>query len=105
MIGKKSKHLHQFLLLQPYFLLIQHDKTNDMTCVPSEDSDQSVYPHCLIRVPELKTQGFFRRRAKTLFSIGADARGETIHRNYGASWFNGHDSFSSSFDMVRFTQG
>ena len=35
-------------------------------------------------------------------------RGETIHRNYGASRFSGHDSvhdsFSPSFDTVRFTQ-
>ena len=35
-------------------------------------------------------------------------RGETIHRNYGASRFSGHDSvydsFSPSFNTVRFTQ-
>ena len=35
-------------------------------------------------------------------------RGETIHRNYGGSRFSGHDSvhdsFSPSFDTVRFTQ-
>ena len=35
-------------------------------------------------------------------------RGETIHRNYGASRFSGHDSvhdfFSPSFDTVWFTQ-
>ena len=35
-------------------------------------------------------------------------RGETIHRNYSASQFNGHDSvqdsFSPSFDTVWFTQ-
>ena len=35
-------------------------------------------------------------------------RGETIHRNYGASRFSGHhsvhDSFSPCFDTVRFTQ-
>ena len=35
-------------------------------------------------------------------------RGETIHRNYGASRFSGHDlvhdSFSPIFDTVRFTQ-
>ena len=35
-------------------------------------------------------------------------RGEMIHRNYGASRFNGHDlvhdSFSWSFDTVCFTQ-
>ena len=27
-----------------------HDKTNKMACVPSEDSDQSGNPPCLIRV-------------------------------------------------------
>ena len=36
------------------------------------------------------------------------ARGEMIHRNYGASRFSGHDSvhdsFSPSSDTVRFTQ-
>ena len=35
-------------------------------------------------------------------------RGETIHRKYGASRFNSHDSvhgsFFPSFDTVRFTQ-
>ena len=39
---------------------------------------------------------------------GVEGRGETIHRNYGASRFSGHDSvhdsFSPSFDTVRFTQ-
>ena len=39
--------------------------------------------------------------------VGEASRGETIHRNYGASRFSGHnsvhDSFSLSFDMVRFT--
>ena len=28
----------------------QHDKTNKMTCAPSEDSDQHGHPHSLIRV-------------------------------------------------------
>ena len=27
-----------------------HDKTNKMTCVPSEDSDQPGHPHSLIGV-------------------------------------------------------
>ena len=40
--------------------------------------------------------------------LGVDNRGETIHRNYGESRFSGHDSvhdsFSPSFDTVRFTQ-
>ena len=27
-----------------------HDKTNKMTCAPSEDSDQPGHPHSLIRV-------------------------------------------------------
>ena len=28
----------------------QHDKTNKMTCAPSEDTDQPGQPHSLIRV-------------------------------------------------------
>ena len=32
------------------YIKLQRDKTNKMTCVPSEDSDQPGHPPCLIRV-------------------------------------------------------
>ena len=45
---------------------------------------------------------------KAANNVDVVCRGETIHRNYGASRFSGHDSvhdsFSPSFDTVRFTQ-
>ena len=49
-----------------------HDKTNKMTCAPSEDSDQPGHPPSLISPheeslgPELPTE----RTAKTLFRLG-----------------------------------
>ena len=33
-----------------YIIELPHDKTNKMACAPSEDSDQPVHPHGLIRV-------------------------------------------------------
>ena len=35
----------------------QHDKTNKMTCAPSEDSDQSGHPPSLIRAFALRSVG------------------------------------------------
>ena len=50
----------------------------------------------------------FAKSVSALFSGPLGTRGETIHRNYGASRYSGHDSihdsFSQSFDTVRFTQ-
>ena len=44
----------------------EHDKTNKMTCVPSEDSDQPVHPPGLIRVFAVPlNQTYFRRTSKT----------------------------------------
>ena len=50
----------------------KHDKTNKMTCAPSEDSNQPGHPPSLIRVFALcafwvaaRTQPFFMRTAKT----------------------------------------
>ena len=34
-----------------------HDKTNIMTCAPSEDSDQAVHPPSLIRVFAVRSVG------------------------------------------------
>ena len=51
------------------------DKTNKMTCVPSEDSDQPGHPPSLISLHcalngYLRTKAFFMRTAKTLIKLG-----------------------------------
>ena len=47
----------------------QHDKTNKMTCAPSEDLDQPGHPPDLIRVFAVRFIGS-RRTAKTLIRSG-----------------------------------
>ena len=36
---------------------LQHDKTNEMACAPSEDSDQPGHPPSLIRVFAVRLMG------------------------------------------------
>ena len=38
----QEKHILHILPFKP-----QHDNTNNMTCAPSEDSDQAGYPHSI----------------------------------------------------------
>ena len=54
---------------------LEHDKTNKITCAPSEASDQPAHWTCLISLCcalywYLRTQTFFRRTAKTLIRLG-----------------------------------
>ena len=52
-----------------------HDKTNEVACAPSEDSDQPVYPPSLnsLRCPHKKSLSPYlhiERTAKTLIRLG-----------------------------------
>ena len=40
-----------------YIIEPPHDKTNQMSCAPSEDSDQPGHPHSLIRVFAVRSMG------------------------------------------------
>ena len=55
-----------------------------------------------------QSQMTFDNLLSYILPISMCIRGETIHRNYGASRFSGHDSvhdfFSPSVDTVQFTQ-
>ena len=47
-----------------------HEKTNNMTCAPSEDSDQPGHPRSLIRVFTVcSVSGSFMRTVKTLIRL------------------------------------
>ena len=48
----------------------EHDKTNKMTCVPSEDSNQPVHPPRMTTVFAMRSMGSFIRTAKTLIRLG-----------------------------------
>ena len=55
----------------------QHDRTNKLTCAPSEDSDQPGHPLSLIRVFAVRTKkpwviilARIERTAKTLLRLG-----------------------------------
>ena len=60
---------------------LQHNKTNKISCVPSEDSDQPRHPPrlnsllCVLN-GKLRTQGFFMRTAKT-DQFGRDQSGHS----------------------------
>ena len=58
-----SSILHKCFIYEP-----SHDKTNQMACAPSEDSDQPRHSPSLIRV--FASSLFFMRTAKTLIRLG-----------------------------------
>ena len=64
MLYKQMQSIHEEQLLSdrkrnepPQSFEPPHNKTNKMTCAPSEDSDQPGYPPCLIRVFVVRSMG------------------------------------------------
>ena len=63
----KRKRLWTFAIVNNFTTIFKplHDKTNKMTCAPSEDSDQPRHPPSLIRVFAVRSMGSWRPKVSS----------------------------------------
>ena len=67
----KARSEWSSLATKPHYVIEPpHDKTNKMTCAPTEYSDQPGHPPGLIRVFAVRSHSFFMQTAKTLIRLG-----------------------------------
>ena len=102
---KKNQYFVEYILMLLFCVLLylhfiqsknepQHDKTNKMACVPSEDSDQPGHPPSLIRVFAVRMKkpwvlSYPLSAQQRLWSDWADAQTDLVlrwaHRSF--CWF------------------